>query len=563
VLTVRLACLVLIAAVAGWYAGCTRHQARQADIFVYNEPSGIASLDPAQASYQSAWWAGQQLYSGLVDFDTALQIIPALAKWWSSDSTLRRWRFVLRNDVWFHEAPCFGQQRTRRCTAEDVRYSIERILDARTRSPGLWVFLNRIRGARAFHDATRRGERPAHCEGIKVPNDTTIEFELVEPFAPFLQLLAMPYAWVVPREAVAYYGDRFGEHPVGTGPFRLGWWKPDRELVLVRNERYWRFDEHGTRLPYLRAVRIEFVRDQRTEFAEFRRGRYAMLASLDPAFAHVLLNEQGQLTSEYAGKYRLLSAPALSTEYYGILLDTTLPAGRQNQLARSRLLRQALNYAIDRERMVRYVLRGMAYPARGVLPPPLAGYSGACYQYDRQRARMLLAQAGYPEGQGLPLLRLVISTSSRTLSIAEAVQEQWAELGVRVELQQVDFPRLLSMVRNGEVALWRTSWIADYPDAENFFALFHSANLAPRGPNTTRYRNTAADDLYRRAQAAADPAQRSQLYGLLEQQVVGDAPWVFLFHGRIVRLVQAFVEGLTVDPLDRLVLERVRIAPSH
>lgn len=558
-----LSTVVLVTGVAGWHYSCTQQVARQTDVFVYNESSGIASLDPAQASYQAAWWAGQQLYSGLVDFDTALRIVPAIAKWWSNDTTRRRWRFVIREDVWFHEDPCFGERRTRRCVAEDVRYSIERILDARTRSPGLWVFLDHIRGAPAFHDATRRGEPPKHCEGITVLDDTTIEFELVEPFAPFLQLLAMPYAWVVPHEAVEFYGDRVGEHPVGTGPFRFGWWKHDREMVLVRNERYWRRDEKGRRLPYLRAVRIEFVRDQRTEYAEFRRGRYSMLASLDPAFAAVLLNEQGQLAREYDGNYRLLSAPALSTEYYGILLDTMLPAGRQNMLARSRLLRQALNYAIDRERMLRYVLRGMAYPARGVLPPPLARYSGTCYQYDRQRARVLLAQAGYPDGKGLPLMRLAISTSTRTLSIAEAVQEQWAELGIRVELQQVDFPRLLSMVRNGEVALWRTSWIADYPDAENFFALFHSANVAPRGPNTTRYRNTVADDLYQRAITAADPALRSQLFQLLEQQVVGDAPWIFLFHGRIVRLVHTFVEGLTVDPLDRLVLERVHIAPRH
>ncbi|MCS7000294.1 MAG: ABC transporter substrate-binding protein [Bacteroidota bacterium] len=539
--------------------GCGEHaKLNEAETLRYNEPSGIASLDPAQASYQAAIWAGTQLFNGLVEFDSLLRPTPALAVRWSVDSTLRRWRFVLRKDVWFHEDPCFGSQRSRRCTAEDVRYSIERILDARTRSPGLWVFLDRLEGAREFHDATRRGDNPGHCRGIRVLDDTTVEFVLSHPFAPFLSLLAMPYAWIVPREAVEYYGDRFGEHPVGTGPFRIGWWKQDRELVLLRNDRYWRRDENGGRLPYLRAVQISFIRDQRTEFAEFRRGHLDLLTSLDPAFAAVVLQLDGTLCPAYRGRFRLLTAPALSTEYYGILLDTTLAAGKTSVLAHSRLVRQALNYAIDRERIVRYVLRGTAVPAHGVLPPAFRIEQTECYRYDPDRARRLLAEAGFPEGKGLPSLRLVLGTSVRSLSVAEVVQQQWAEIGVRVELQQVEFPRLLAMVRAGELALWRTSWVADYPDAENFLALFVSSNLAPNGPNTTRYRNDRADALYRSAIATGDTAVQRKRYREMERIVVDDAPWVFLYHGRLVRLVHPFVEGMRLDPLDRLVLERVR-----
>ncbi len=545
--------------VVGLIVGCGHPTGNRvsSDEFCYNEPSGIASLDPAQASYQAAWWAGQQLFNGLVDFDSALRIVPAIARAWSVDDSRRRWRFYLRTDVWFHLDPCFGERGSRRCTAEDVRYSIERILDARTRSPGLWVFLDRLVGARAFHQATMQGRSDTHCAGIRVTSDSSIEFELVEPFAPFLALLAMPYAWIVPREAVECYGDQFGQHPVGTGPFRFGWWAYDRELVLERNERYWRYDEKGDRLPYLRRVRIRFIRDQRTEFAEFRRGSFSMLSGLDPAFAAAVLTPDGALAPAYQTRYRLLAAPALSTEYYGILLDTTLAGAHGSPLARSRVLRQALNYAIDRERIVRYVLRGTAVPARGVLPPPLADSDTPCYRYDPARARRLLAEAGYPNGQGLPVLRLMLSTNVRTLSVAEVIQQQWAEIGVRVEIQQVEFPRLLAMVRAGELALWRTSWIADYPDPENFFALFVSKNAAPRGPNTTRYRNRQFDALY--AEAVQGVSQRGNHWVLLEQIIVGDAPWIFLYHARIVRLVHPFVEGLHVDPLDRLVLERVRI----
>jgi peptide/nickel transport system substrate-binding protein len=549
----RLLAIVLIVVAAA----CTDRRTIESDVFTYNEPGGLASLDPAQASYQAAIWVGSQIFNGLVEFDSLLRPVPAIAQRWSTDSTLTRWRFVLRSDVWFHDDPCFGERRTRRCIAEDVRYSIERILDARTRSPGLWVFLDRIVGARQYHDATRRGESPPHCAGLRVLDDTTIDIELREPFAPFLSLVAMPYAWIVPREAVEWYGDRFGEHPIGTGPFRLEQWRPDRELVLVRNQRYWRRDEKGERLPYLRAVRIWFIRDQRTEFAEFRRGRLALLSSLDPAIAKALVEPDGMLRASFRERYRVHMAPALSTEYYGMLLDTSLPGA--GVLARSPKLRQALNYAIDRERIVRYVLAGTAVPARGVVPAPLAGDTTPCYRYDPDRARRLLGEAGYPDGRGLPTLRLVLSTSTRSLSVAEAVQQQWAEIGVRVELQQVEFPRLLAMVRAGELALWRTSWIADYPDPENFLSLFVSSNEAPGGPNTTRYRNAAVDELYRESVRTRDSTRRHRLYRQIERAVVADAPWVFLYHGRIVRLVHPFVEGFAVDPLDRLVLERVRI----
>lgn len=550
---------IAMGAIAILVAACTRYEYWQEGVFCYNESSGIASLDPAQASYQAAIWAGMQLFNGLVDFDTALQVVPALATHWSVDSSLRRWRFFLRSDVWFHEDRCFGSRRTRRMTAADVQYSIERILDARTRSPGLWVFLDRLVGAQQYHEATRRGQRPNGCAGIRVLDDTTIDFELIEPFAPFLSLLAMPYAWVVPREAVECYGEGFGEHPVGTGPFRFGWWKPDRELVLFRNEQYWRRDEQGNSLPYLRVIRISFVRDQRTEFAEFRRRRFALLNGLDPALAPLLLQEDGQLKPAFRSQYRLINAPALSTEYYGILLDTTAAGGHASVLARSPQLRRALNDALDRERLIRYVLRGTAVPARGILPPPLASGTDSQCRFDPARAEQLLADAGYPGGKGLPVLRLVLSPSMRSLSVAEAVQQQWAEIGVRVELQQVEFPRLLAMVRAGELSLWRTSWIADYPDAENFLALFVSRNCAPNGPNTTHYRNRRIDSLYEAAIRTSDAEDRRQLYRAIERIVVEDAPWVLLYHGRSLRLVHPFVEGLPSDPLDRLVLERVRL----
>jgi peptide/nickel transport system substrate-binding protein len=390
--------------------------------------------------------------------------------------------------------------------------------------------------------------------------DSVITIRLTKPFAPFLAILTMPYAWIVPREAVLTYGDDFGRHPVGTGPFEFTAWNQDIDLTLQRNTRYFKFDDRGRRLPYLDTVRVTFLRDTRNEFLEFTKGRYDLLGSVDPAFAASIFTDKGTLVPPY-DRYRLYRVPSHSVEYYGMLQDTTLDAARRTPLATSRRLRQALNYAIDRHRIVTYLLRGSALPAtHGVLPPSMPGFSDTVhgYTYDPERARQLLAEAGYPNGKGLPTLTLQLGNSERTTSVAEAVQDMWKEIGVNVEIRTVDFPQHLSMVRAGQLALWRTSWIGDYPDPENFLALFVEDNIAPNGPNTTRVHRRDLDSLYALALGPSlSLTERSALYNRMERIILDDSPWIFLYYDVTVRLAQPSVHGLTVDGTGRLVLENV------
>ncbi len=531
--------------------------------FTYNEPDGIASLDPAVASYQAATWANTHVFNGLVELDTNLGIAPCIASSWEVDDAGRRWTFHLRTDVWFHTDACFGSDSTRRVTAEDVRYSIERICDARTKSTGLWAFRSRIVGADVFHQHSRAG-RSGHISGITVVDDSTITITLTEPFAPFLAVLTMPYGSIVPKEAVERYGADFGQHPVGTGPFRFERWVPDVELTLARNERYFKVDTRGKRLPYLTSVHITFLRDVKNEFLEFTRGRYDVVSSVDGSFAPSVYDVDGTLKPPYT-KFRIHRAAAHSIEYYGIMLDTTYPAARAVPLASQRLLRQALNYAIDRHRIVTYVLHGRGIPAHhGVLPPTMPGFSDTVrgYQYDADRARDLLAQAGYPYGKGLPQLLLQLGNNPRTASVAEAIQEMWREIGVKVELRQVDFPQHLSQVRSGELAMWRTSWMGDYPDPENFLALFTSQNFSPSGPNTTHTRRADLDDLYTRALSPKLTfSERAALYHEMERIVLEESPWIFLYHDVLIRLTQPNVQGFLLDGSGRLLLERVYKTP--
>jgi len=553
----------LITLSSGLFAGCGGDNAdlSRTDTFCYNEPDGIASLDPAVASYQAAVWANGHLFNGLVELDTALQVAPAIAKSWEVDDTGTEWTFHLRDDIWFHDDACFGDARTRRVTAEDVRYSIERVCDARTKSTGLWVFRNRIVGALEYHEATKTsapGTR--HMSGISVLDDTTLTIRLTQPFAPFLVVLTMPYGSVVPREAVDMYGADFGQHPVGSGPFAFDHWTQDVELVLKRHGRFHKIDEHGQRLPYLEAVRITFLRDVKNEFLEFTRGNYDVVSSIDPSFAPSVYEVNGSLKEPYT-KYNLHRAAAQSIEYYGIMLDTSFPAAKAVPLATRRQLRQALNYAIDRHRIVTYVLHGRGIPAQhGVLPPSMPGFSDDVegYRYDPERALSLLDRAGFPNGRGCPPLLLQLGNNPRTASVAEAIQEQWREIGIHVELRQIDFPQHLAQVRQGALAMWRTSWIGDYPDPENFLSLFVTSNTAPNGPNTTHISNPELDRLYAEALfPKLTFTERAERYNQMERIIVTEAPWIFLYHDVLIRLTQPTVHGFHLDGSGRLLLERV------
>lgn len=545
--------------VSGGCRDASHSGALDVDTFRYNEPDGIASLDPAVASYKAAIWAGSQIFNGLVELDSNGAIVPCIARSWTVDPSGTEWTFSLRTDVYFHDDACFGSQRTRRLTAHDVRYTIERICHAHTKTTGLWVFRTRIDGADVFHEASKT-DSTVRLRGLVVVNDSTIRIKLSSPFAPFLALLTIPYAWIVPREAVETYGANFGRHPVGTGPFACSSWQADVALTLTRWPRYFKVDSAGRRLPYLRSVRITFLRDRRNEFLEFTRGEYDMVSSIDGALSPALFDADGSLRPPY-DRFQMFRATAHSVEYYGMLLDTTTPVGRTSPLAHSRALRQALNYAVDRHRLVTYVLRGRAIPAtHGVLPPTMAGFSDSVvgYSYNPSKARQLLAEAGYPHGKGLPPLLLQLGNSDISASVAEAVQSMWKEIGVTVTLRQVDFPQHLSMVRAGDLPMWRTSWIGDYPDPENFLALFVTANKAPKGPNTTHIAIAAVDSLYA---MSLDPRrsfeERSSLYHAMERHILAEAPWVFLYHDVLLRLVQPSVRGYRLDGSDRLVLERV------
>lgn len=558
--------LLAVLIVSSLVVSCSKDSATgggDSNTFYYNEGDGLNTLDPARIGARAPWWIGSHLFCGLVGLDNQLNTKPLVAKNWSVSEDGLTWTFNIRNDIKFADDPCFPEGKGRKVTANDVLYSFERICNPKTASTGFWVFRGKVKGAEEYFTALESGAAtaPKNVAGFEVISDTTFKITLTQPFAPFLSMLSIPYAYIVPKEAVEKYGQDFQKHPVGCGAFTLSEWKPDEVLVLKKNPNYFERDKQNNQLPYLDKVVVSFIKNSNTEFLEFKQGKLDMISNIDPSFLGDVFDASGKtLKGDYI-KYQLHTKNALSVDYYGFNLDTKTSGGANSVLATNKFLRKAINFGIDRKAIVEYVLKGRAFSANyGPVPPGTPGFAGVVgYDYSKDLALKYLDSAGYPNGKGLPEFTLQIGQNERSASIAEAVQAQLQKIGVKIKLVQVDFPQHREMILAGKLPFWRTNWIGDYPDAENFMALFYSPNKAPQGPNTTHYANKTVDSLYKLAlNPRLKPEERMVYYARAERIVIDDAPWVFLTYGLVQRLAQPDITGFTIDALDRLSLTEVK-----
>lgn len=518
-------------------------------IFKYNESVGIQSLDPAFASGQAALWPCNLLYNGLVDLDEKLQVIPMIAKSWSISEDGKQYTFILRNDVYFHDSQEYTFKGKRRVIASDFVYSFSRILDPDVASPGAWIFRN------VKLDANNK---PL----FEALNDTTFRITLETPFPPFLSILAMKYCSVVPKEVVEHYGKEFRKHPVGTGPFQFQMWEEGIKLVLRKNPTYFEKDEKGKPLPYLDGVAITFIIDKQAMFMEFMKGNLDFMSGLDPCYKDALLTKEGKLNPQYQDQITLQTAPYLNTEYLGFLLQDKKD-GKNNPLL-IKEVRQAINYGFDREKMIRYMRNGIGYGGTsGFVPMGMASFNRTRvkgYAYDPQKAAELLQKAGFPNGKGLPPISLSVSASY--LDLTQYIQHELSKLGIEIKLDVQQAAQQRQMMRNYQLPFFRGSWIADYPDAENYLSLFYSKNFQPMGSNYTHYENSVFDQIFEKSQQVTDDKERNEYYTKMDSLLMEDAPVVVLFYDQIIRFTQKNISGLEIPATNMLQLKRVKKSSS-
>ncbi len=500
-------------------------------VFRYNEFANITSLDPAFARNLSNIWATTQLFNGLVQLDDSLNVTPDIAKEWSVSSDGLNYKFSLRDNVYFHQSIAFGDERTRKVVATDFVYSLNRLRDPKVASPGGWVLQN--------------------VDEIKALNKYELKIKLKKPFPAFLGLLTMEYCSVVPREVIDKINEKFRNQPIGTGPFHFKKWEEDVKLVLRKNPNYFEKDSQGISLPYLEAIAITFIPDIQSEFMLFIQGKLDILNSLDNSYKDELLTSNGNLRESYKTKINMQKGPYLNTEYIGFYLDT------KSEAIRSKLVREAINLGFDRKKMIAYLRNNIGFIGnRGLIPRGLPGHgANTSIQYDPIKASNLINKFKNKHGF---IPQITLATDANYIDICEYLQRALEKIGLKIKVD-VMTPALLKQSRSsGKLEMFRASWIADYPDAENYLSLFYSKNFSPNGPNYTHYQNEEFDALYQNSFEINNLQLSKENYKKMDSIAMNEYPIVPLYYDQVIRFVQKGISGLTINPTNILKLKKVK-----
>ncbi|HEX9021444.1 MAG TPA: ABC transporter substrate-binding protein [Nitrospirota bacterium] len=505
-----LLCLFVVSA-----AGCRKSGDGRLPGYLYLRlDSNPTTLDPALVTDVQGGGIAAKLFNGLVRFNENLELAPDIARSWSLSPDQLTYTFHLRHNVRFSSG--------RRITAGDVKYSFERVLLPKTRAPLTWV-LDKIEGADDFIE----GKAP-DVSGIQLINDHTIVLKLKKPFGPFLSLLAMTTAYIVPREDVERLGQDFGTHPAGSGPYQLTEWKHGQRLVLTAREDYF----EGK--PRLRGMIYRIIPENLTAVLEFETGRLDVL--------QIPSSEYRRYTADPLWRDHVYGRPGLNTYYLG--LNCTRPPLNDVRV------RRALNMAIDRQRILNTIMEKRGVLANGPIPPELWKDKAwprllQGYAYDPEKAKALIREAG-AEGA---TINIYIKQEPEILDITEAIDTYLQKAGFAVKITQLDWSAFKHAVNEGKPDAFWLDWWADYPDPENFlYPLFHSASVGAGG-NRTRCLDPELDRIIGTAQRTADEQKRYRLYREAEERVIQNAPWVFMWHKADYFVVQPWVKDFKIYPL--------------
>jgi len=512
-------------------------------IFNINLDQGLTSIDPAFARNQNAIWMTNQIFNGLVQVDSNLQTLPCIAKSWQVSQDALTYTFKLRNDVYFHDDPIFKKGKGRKVIASDFAYSFYRLIDPKVASSGGWIFSDKVKDQNNF---------------IAL-NDSTFQIRLIKPFPPFMNLLTTQYCSVVPKEIVEHYGKDFRSHPIGTGPFKFKYWKEGEILVLLKNEHYWEKDDKNNSLPYLDAVKATFITDKQSGFMSFLKKDLDFYYNVDGSYRDDILTKNGKMVSKYKKSFTLTKSPYLCTEYVGILVDTNLAIVKKSPL-RFKKVRQAINYAIDRDKLIRYLRNGIGIAATsGFIPKGMPGFDSLAvkgYAYNPALAEKLLNQAGFPQGKGLP--EITLNTTTTYKDLIEFIQGELTNIGVKVKVDVSPSASLRELMSKNNVNFFRGSWLADYADGENFLSMFYSKNKVPYGPNYFAFYNKEFDSLFEQSYYEKDNEKRFKLYRKMDQIVMDESPVVPLFYDQSVVMLQNNISGYAFNPLSLMILKRIK-----
>lgn len=537
-----------------------------------------ASWDPIAADVTANQVIQRQVYEGLFEYKPQaepVEIQALLAKSWTIQADGLEWIIHLREDAYFHDPfdPPLWPERRRQVTAHDVVFSWLRMADGRLPSGGFWAMQGLFPGLDEFHRETRKSNPKAEeiwqrglkqgVAGIQVVDKSTLKLRLHRPDPTLLVKLASPYFVVYPAEAVERSGDDFLNQPIGSGPYMLESWIPKHQAILKQTPA-WRGQQHpgseeipgGWTMPQIPRLQFTLVAEGSTRVLQFKRGEIDRLTPLQAAFGELIVNGKpsGELQQRGVSLHRV--APA-GISMIGFNMDDPdlgwVPGDEEGNQQR-RLLRQAIASAYPYGQWHK-VIRNNAWavPARSFLPaglPDVPRVPDCKFNHqDFDRARQLLAQAGWPGGRGAPTLRYELGgTDAVNAATGEMFKQAMAQVGLKVEVVANTWHDLRAKMNRREAQIFGRGWTMDWADAENILSMFYGPNQSPN-INRSNFQSEAYDQLYRQMLVAPSQERETHIRSMLEL-LNEELPSIPVDHRIGFLLLQPWLQGSEVTAFD-------------
>ncbi len=559
----------------------------------------VKSLDPALADGQFGVLSVLNLYDQLYEYHYTkrpYELKPCLADALPemSDDALT-YTIRLKQGVRYANDPCFPDGKGREVVASDVVFCLKRLMDSRTKSPGRWVLAGRVEGLDAFteqsagvrknpgRDKYTQEEGYPEVAGLKAVDRHTLMIKLVEPYPELRWVLAMPYTSIYPPEAVKYHGKEFGQHGVGSGPYRLESFNGTKHLILVKNENFREayfptegsrqahergiMKEAGKRLPLNDRVVATVFREDTPLWLYFQRGYLDRGRIPKDNFGGAVDAATMDLLPEMKARgIRLHVDPKLEVIYDAFNMENEVfgyPAGEKG-LA----LRRAISLANDREWAIEHLYNGRATPMQGpiieefpeydpALKNPWLRQPGETREQALARARKVLADAGMPGGEGVPVLEKDILNDQTSRQHFEAFKRDMSDIGLEFRPYVASWPEFLRRTKEKKASMWGVSWGADYPEAQNFLQLFYGPNSP--SPNSSNFNDAKLNELYAQAIRLPPGQERTRLYREIQRIVVDQCPWVFRFRRITFSLMQPWLHGFYYNDISEKYFQYCRV----
>jgi ABC-type transport system substrate-binding protein len=553
--------LVLLVAITFLVFGCSKENSFDEREINLISPEKISGFDPINASDKYSANEAGKVYEGLFEFHPLkrpYELIPNLAEGLpvvSLDGL--NYTFKLRKGVYFHDSPVFKQNIGRELKAQDVIFSIKRLADPKLNAKGWWILDDRLVGLSEWRIKNSKNEKTNYeeeIEGLKVLDDYNLQIKLTKPYPQFLYALAMPYTFVVAREAVEFYGKEFLNYPVGTGAFVLPKFEQSSMITYFRNPKFREklypsegeegddklglLADAGKKIPLVDKINVHVMVESQPKWLSFMKAKNDLLEVKDVNIQQSISPDR-TLKSDHKEKgIRLVMKPMLDVTYFAF--------NHEEPIFKNKKLRQAMNLAFDRASYNRLFHENTAFEAQGPIPPGLGGqkkeFKNPYLKYDVELAKKYLAEAGFPGGKGLPTI--VVQTRSDTVSRqqVEFFEKCMEKIGINIDIGMNTWPELVNKVTKKQHQMYTMAWGADYPDAENFLGLLYCPNQAP-GSNGANYCNPEFDTIFKQATVMQDSPERTDLYEKLNEMIAFDVPWILGFHRTDIYLTQAWLKN--------------------